>query len=264
MRLSRKGLTRMRSAARTSSAAVATILGTTALGLLLCAAPTFAQAPAAPRPAAPPGQPTPAAPPPAPAPFPEGAKYAFVNIQRIANESAEGKAATARINALVQRKQTEGADRTKQLQAAQQKLEAGGSVLSENARGQLQKEIDRLTVDIQRFNEDAQEEVTALQNEAQGEFQTKLVPVIQQVARERGLLAVFSAADSGVIWGEPGLDISVDIIKRFDAANPVPAAAASRPAPAAPAATTRPAAPAPAPAAPRPAAPAPAAPAAPR
>ncbi|MEQ1757900.1 MAG: OmpH family outer membrane protein [Vicinamibacterales bacterium] len=221
-----------------------------ALGLLL-SAPAFAQAPAAPapaapRPAAPAGQPTPAAapaPPPAPAPFPEGAKYAFVNIQRIANESAEGKVATARINALVVRKQAEGAERTKQLQAAQQKLDAGGSVLNDNARATLQKEIDRLTVDIQRFNEDAQEEVTALQNEAQGDFQAKLIPIIQLVAREKNLFAVFSAADSGVVWGDPGLDISADVIKRFDAANPAPAAAAPRPAPAAPAAP-RPAAPA--------------------
>ncbi len=226
--------------------AVATAFGTTVLGLLVCAVPTFAQA-AAPRPAAPAGQPTPTAPAPAPAapaPFPEGAKYAFVNIQRIANESAEGRAATARINALVQKKQAEGADRTKQLQAAQQKLDAGGSVLNEGARAALQKEIERLTVDIQRFNEDAQEEVTALQNEAQGEFQTKLIPVIQAVAREKNLLAVFSAADSGVVWGEPGLDISADIIKRFDAANPAPAAGAPRPAAPAPVRAPAPAAPA--------------------
>jgi hypothetical protein len=54
-----------------------------ALSVLLAAAPTFAQAPAA------------AAPPPAQAAtaetaFPTGAKYAFVNIQRIAAESAQG------------------------------------------------------------------------------------------------------------------------------------------------------------------------------
>jgi hypothetical protein len=63
------------------------------------------------------------------------------------------------------------------------------------------------------------------------------------VAREKNLLAVFSAADSGVVWGEPGLDISADIIKRFDAAAPAPAAAPRPAAPATPAA--------PAPAAPR-------------
>ena len=54
-----------------------------ALSLVLAAAPTFAQAPA---PAAPPA-PQAA---PAEAPFPTGAKYAFVNIQRVAAESGLG------------------------------------------------------------------------------------------------------------------------------------------------------------------------------
>jgi len=245
-----KGLTRMR------GLAVAV-----ALSFTLSAAPTFAQAAApqapAPRPAPAQGTPTPAAPPAAPAPFPEGAKYAFINIQRIANESIEGKAATGRVNALVTKKQAEGADKTKQLQAAQQKLEAGGTVMSETARAQLQKDIDRLTTDIQRFNEDAQQEVQLLQNELMGDFQTKLSPVIQQVAVEKKLHMIFSAADAGLVWGDPGLDLTAEVIKKFDAVNPGTAAApAARPAPAA-------AAPA-APAAPRPAAPAPAAPAAPR
>lgn len=206
-----------------------------ALSVVLSANPTFAQAPAAPtpapRPAAPAaGAPTPAQPAPAPVPFPEGAKYAVINIQRVANESVEGKAATGRVNALVQRKQNEGADRSKQLQAAQQKLEAGGAVMSANAQAVLQKEIDRLTVDIQRFNEDAQQEVQTLQNELMADFERRLTPVIAQVAQEKQLHMIFSAADAGLVWGNPGLDITTEVIKKFDATPAAPAAVAPRPA----------------------------------
>ena len=62
-----------------------------------------AQPPAAPatqKPAPPATPPAATTPPPAPRPFPEGAKVAYVVLQRIANESAEGKAATAKIQAL--------------------------------------------------------------------------------------------------------------------------------------------------------------------
>jgi len=242
-----------------------------ALSFVLSAAPTFAQAPQgqpapaprptapAPRPTAPAGAPTPAAAPapaPAPLPFPEGAKYAIINIQRIANESVEGKAATSKVNALVTKKQAEGADRVKQLQAAQQKLDAGGSVLSESARAQLQKEIDRLTVDVQRFNEDAQAEVQLLQNDLMGDFQTKLTPVLDAVAREMKLYMIFSEADAGLVWGDRSLDITADVIKKFDATTPAPAASAPAARPATPApAQPRPATPAPA--QPSPATPAP-------
>jgi len=224
-----------------------------ALSLMLAAAPTFAQAPAAAPPAAPPAaQAAPAAEP----AFPAGAKYAFVNIQRIAAESGQGKALSSRVQALNNQKVTELNDKNKALQASQQKLDSGGSVLSDTARAQLEKDIDRQQTEIQRFTDDAQKEVQDLQNELQAEFQQKLGPVIQQVAQEKKLEILFSALDAGIIWADAGLDLTTEVIRRFDAAAPAPAAAAPAPRPAAPAA----AAPAPRPAAPAPAAPRPATP----
>jgi outer membrane protein len=227
--------------------------GAAVLSVMLAAAPTYAQAPAAPQgaPAAPPAaQPAP----PAPKPFPEGVKYGFVNVQRIAAESAEGKLATTQVQALNNKKVTELNERNKQLQATQQKLEQGGSVMSAAAQAQLQKEIERQQVDIQRFTEDAQAEVTQLQQQLQEEFQRKLTPVIQQVATERQLHMMFSVVDSGLVWGDPALDLTPEIIQRFDKAAP----AGPRPAAAAPAPAPRPAAPAtPPPATQKPATPAP-------
>ena len=213
------------------------LFGAAVLSVMLAAAPTFAQGPAAPAPA-------PVAQAPAPQPFPAGAKYGFVNIQRIANESAEGKVATTRVAALNQQKVNELNEKNKQLQAAQQKLEQGGSVLSATAVGQLQKEIERLNIDIQRFTEDAQQEVQGLQAQLQDDFQRKLTPIVQEVSTQRGLHMLFSVADSGLVWGDPSLDLTTEIIKKFDSAAPAaPAAAAPRPAAPAPA-TAKPAAPA--------------------
>ena len=234
-------------------------IGAAALCVIVAAAPGFAQAPppAAPAPQTP-ATPAPAAPAPAaPAqarPFPPGTKYAFLNIQRIAAESAEGKALAGRVQTLNQQKVTELNEKNKQLQTAQQKLEQGASVLSPIAAGQLQKDIERMQVDIQRFTEDAQQEVNTLQTQLQEEFQAKLSPVVQQVATEKGLHLLFSAADAGIVWADLSLDITGEIIQRFDAAakTAAPAAATPAPKPAAPAATP---APAPKPAAP--AAPAP-------
>ena len=232
-------------------------IGAAALCVMLAAAPGFAQAPSAPAAPTPPAQTAPAPAAPAQRPFPAGAKYAFINIQRIAAESAEGKALAGRVQTLNQQKVTELNEKNKQLQAAQQKLEAGASVLSPVAAGQLQKEIERLQVDIQRFTEDAQQEVNTLQTQLQDEFQQKLSPVVQQVATEKGLHLLFSAADAGIVWADLSLDITTEVIQKFDAAaKTAPAAAAPKPAPAAPAAATPAAPPAAAPA-PKPAAPAP-------
>ena len=202
------------------------------LAFILSAAPLLAQGaqqpPAQPKPTPPPGtQPTPTPAPTLgqqqqqqqqpPAPFPVGAKTAFINPQRIFQESADGKAAVTRINNLIQKKQTEGQDRQKALQANQQKLQTSGGVMNEQARAQLEKEIEKQQVDGQRFQQDAQAEIQELQNEVQQEFIKKVSPLIEAVAKEKGLQMVFDLSNAGLAWWDPGLDLTNDVIKKLDA-----------------------------------------------
>jgi len=205
------------------------IAASLAMLMMLSAAPMFAQTPPASTPAqAKPAQP-PAAPaqPPAqpalalqpPAPFPQGAKFAFFNPQAVFQNSVDGKAAVARVNALIQKKQTENADKAKLLQGNQQKLQTSGSVMNEAARTQLEKEIERQQKDAERFQQDAQAEINELQQEVQSEFVKKLSPIIDQIASERGLLIVFNAPESGISWAAPGLDLTLDVVKKLDAAK---------------------------------------------
>jgi outer membrane protein len=204
-----------------------------ALSVVLAAGPAFAQAPAGAQPPAKPA-PTPAAPapqtpapapaqPPAPKPFPQGAKVAYVVLQRIANESADGRVATTRIQALQQKKAAELNEKNKQLQTMQQKLEKEGSVMSASAAGDLQKQIEKLNLEVQRFTQDAQGEVQELQQQLQAEFQQRLEPVLAQVATDMGLQFVFNGPDAGLVWADSALDISAEVIKKLDASKPAPA-----------------------------------------
>jgi len=210
------------------------------LACALSAAPVFAQtpapqpkpaqqpAPAQPKPALPPATPPaqPAAPvattppPQPPAPFPAGAKIAFFQPEIAFQNSVEGKAALARVQALVQKKQNENSEKAKQLQANQQKLQTSGSVMNEAARSQLEKEIERQQKDAERFQQDAQAEINELQQEVQNDFVKKLSPIIDALAAEKGLHLVFNAGQSGISWAAPGLDLTPDVIKRLDTKTP--------------------------------------------
>jgi Skp family chaperone for outer membrane proteins len=163
---------------------------------------------------------------------------AFLDLQRIAAESSEGKVASGKVQELTKKKTGELADKTKALQANQEKLKAGGAVLNEAARAQTQREIDRLTVEIDRFQEDANAEVQQLQQELQGEFQEKLRPVVDAVVKELAIGLLFSAGDAGAIYVDPSLDITGEVIKRFDSGKYAAAAKPAAPATAKPAAPT--------------------------
>ena len=173
-----------------------------------------------PAPSAPTAGQTPAAQPPAqpPRPFPEGAKVAFVNINVIAGTSAEGKAATAKIQEYVKKKNAEIAEKEKSIQALQTKMQQGASVMSDQARAQIEKDLTRQGRELQSLREDAQQEQQTMTQELQAEFQQKLFPVVDQIAKEKGLHMVFSIQDSGILWPDPGLDLTAEVVKRFDAA----------------------------------------------
>ena len=206
-----------------------------ALTLMPAAGPAFAQAPGAaqapakpaPAPAAQapaPQTPAPApAQPPAPKPFPQGAKVAYVVLQRIANESADGRVATTRIQAMQQKKAAELNEKNKQLQTMQARLEKEGSVMSASAAAELQKNIEKANLEVQRFTQDAQAEVQELQQQLQQEFQQRLEPVLAEVATEMGLQFVFNGPDAGLVWADAALDISAEVIKKLDSAKPAPA-----------------------------------------
>ena len=202
-----------------------TVIG--AFAVVLAAGPALAQTPPPTNPPQnpPAGQqpPTPppalTQPPPAPRPFPEGAKIAYVDLQRIAQNSAEGKAAATKIQALQKQKLGEIQEKNKQVEELRKKLEQGGTVLSDSARTQIEKDIDRTSRELQFMQQNAQAEAEQLERELNAEFQRKLNPILEQVGKEKGLHMLFSIRDNGAVWADTGLDLSEEVIKRFDAAT---------------------------------------------
>ena len=147
--------------------------------------------------------------------FPAGARLGYIDVDRVAALSGEGKAAAAKLQELRSRKSAELAERGKQVEALQQKLSQGESVLNEIARTKLQREFRRAQVDFQRLTEDAQTEVQEAQQEMIQAFNARLFPVIGQVAKEKNLWAVFSSG-SGLLWHDSALDLSEEVAKRLD------------------------------------------------
>jgi outer membrane protein len=188
------------------------------------AAPAAGQAaPATQKPTPPPAQPPAATAAQPPRPFPEGAKVAYIDLQYIASNSTEGKAATAKIQEYAKKKTAELEGKQKSLEAARNKLLQGGTVLSDSARAQMEKEIDKMARELQFAQQEAQSEQTQLTQDLQNEFQTKLNPVIDEVAKEKGLHLVLSIADSGAVWADQGLNISAEVMKRLDSTKPAAA-----------------------------------------
>jgi outer membrane protein len=148
--------------------------------------------------------------------FPADARVAYVDLDRVASLSSAGKAATARIDELRNKRSSELAEHSKQVSALEQKMSQNAAVLNDDARIRMQREYQRARVSFERLRDDVQTEVQDLQEELLRAFTARVFPVIGEVAREKKLWAVFSS-EPNLIWHDPAIDLTEEIAKRLDA-----------------------------------------------
>jgi Skp family chaperone for outer membrane proteins len=124
------------------------------------------------------------------------------------------------------------------LKTLQDELEKQGAVLSAEARDKKQVEITRRARDRQAFFEDGQAEINRMRERAQqqaqtinNEFQLKVRPIVELVAKEKGYDLVLDSQVAFTINRE--YDITPQVIAKADEAKPAAAAPAAA-APAAP------------------------------
>jgi outer membrane protein len=144
-----------------------------------------------------------------------GIRLGCVSPQRVFSESAEGKAAIARLTALQEEKARAIAERNQALQSQEQSLQQNAPVLTEAARAQRSNAVERFRIDVQRFIQDAQAEVLGVQREVENAFVFKLKPAVEKVAKEKGLQIVFNLDDGLISWADSSLDITPDVVKQL-------------------------------------------------
>ena len=173
-----------------------------------------------------------------------GGKIGVIEVQKIVQESAIGKESLARVQKIQQTKQDDLVKRQKELRDMEQKIQDQGKSLSEDAMEKLQKDYQGKALDLKRFQDDAQREMEEAQRKELGELEKRIMPVINEVAREQGYALVFNKFNSGLLFADDkSVDLTEAVITRFNSMIAAPAAPAAAK-PAAPAAA-KPATPAP-------------------
>jgi outer membrane protein len=169
-------------------------------------------------------------------------RVAVIDMARVSAESLLGKSYAAQleklqtdINAEATKKQTELGKIDAAIKTLQDELEKQGSVLSQEARDKKQQEIVRKTRDRQAFLEDGQAEINRMRERAQqqaqsinNEFQLKVRPLVEQVAKDKGYDLVLDAQVAYTINRD--FDLTRDVIVKADEAEKAKPAAAAAPA----------------------------------
>jgi len=172
------------------------------------------------------------------------AKIGVLNVQAAIASTAEGKQASTELQSKFAPRQNELESLNKQIHDRRQRLEAGRNTLSQDEQARLQPQGEALAKQAQRKQEDYNQDVQEELGDVRERIGRKMLDVLDRYARENGYVTIFDTSSQAqvIIYASNQSDVTQDIVRLYDQAYPVKAAAApaTKPAATKPAPTTTP------------------------
>ncbi len=168
-------------------------------------------------------------------------RIAVADVQGAIATTAEGKTVLEGIQKKYEPRRRQLEADQKELQAIQDRYTRQGTTLSESERLRLERQLQESQRVYRRDQEDLQAEYQSAQQDAAQRLGQKMLRVIHEFAAQNGYVLVIDYRQIPIHYIHKSLDITPDLIRRYDAAYPLQGAApAAAPAAAKPAAGTTP------------------------
>jgi len=173
-------------------------------------------------------------------------KIGYVDLQRALNEVEEGKAARALLKKDFDEKQKQLDARRTDFEKLQQEFEKQAVVMSDQAKRDKAGELERKARELGALFQQLQADLSKREGEATRGIFDRMAGVVREIAEADGFTMVFERNDAGLIYAPPSLDLTNELIRKYnarfgagkkaDASAPKPATPAAKPAAPAPAA----------------------------
>jgi outer membrane protein len=172
-----------------------------------------------------------------PAPMPQAAghspvKVATVHVQNAILQTKDGQKAAQDLQVKFNPRRRELEKKSSDITAIQNQMRSGSATMSDAAKAKLQRDFDNNSKEFKRATDDFDAEVQQEEGKIMNDLGQKLMDVIIKYATQNSIAMVVdvSSQQSPVLWADPSIDITNDVIKLYDQAHPN----AGAPAPAAP------------------------------
>jgi outer membrane protein len=146
----------------------------------------------------------------------ESPKIGVVDFREVVLGSKAGKAAKARLEKLAEKLKKEMKAKEAKLLARQKELDAATSRLTPAERDSRTATLERDEATFQRLLDDKTEELKNAETESIQELADKFEGILKAYAAEKGYSVVLESQRPGLLYFDKSLDLSTQIIKRFD------------------------------------------------
>jgi outer membrane protein len=146
-------------------------------------------------------------------------KVAVIDVQRVVSESDPGKEALQQLKTLQDAKVAEGQTMQQEINALQEQLNKQRFTVSEDKLAEMSKQLENKNIAMRRFEDDAKRELEDARRKQLGGLEAKILPIINAIGQEQGFTLIFNKFQSGLVYADEAVDITDEVIQRFNTAQ---------------------------------------------
>jgi outer membrane protein len=172
----------------------------------------------------------------------EDVKLGYVDLQRALMETEEGRKARADLKKIFDQKQKELDEQQTELKKGMDDLEKKRTLLAAEVVKQKETEMQGKLEKIRQTYLRHQQDLQGKEQEATGKIFERMQRIIGKIATTENFTMIFDRTQAGLVFAKPHLDLTNDVIRRYNAGEgkeggPAPGTPAAAPGakPAAPA-----------------------------
>jgi len=147
-------------------------------------------------------------------------KLATADFERAMNEVAEGAQAKARLDSMFSERKAAVDKLRTAFEAKSAEYQKQQMLYSDTTRAQKEEELNMLGLQYQQAAAQAEGEMQQAYMGTMQSLAEKMRKICQTIATERQYTVVLEASQGAVIYATPSVDITDELIKRYNAQNP--------------------------------------------
>jgi outer membrane protein len=166
----------------------------------------------------------------------EEAKLGFVDLQRAVSETEDGRKAKAQLKKEFDQKQKELDEQQAEVKSAADDFEKKRTLLSAEKVREKQEELQTRLAKVQQTYMRHQQDLQQKQEQAMTKIMDRMNRILMKIAAAENFTMIFDKSPGGLVWAKPHLDITNELVRRYNSGEggdgKAPAAAApAKPAP---------------------------------
>lgn len=142
-------------------------------------------------------------------------KFAYVDTQRVLEQVADAKAARTKLQSMKDQKQKEIDSEQEKLRKEMELLQRQSSAMSDEVKAQKGAELQRKIAELAKKYEASQMDLMKKEQDAMQPILAKIDGVISKIAEREGLDMVFDKKGSGLVFAQPHLDITNEVMRMY-------------------------------------------------